>query len=122
MIQRLSQSNRASADKYLLLTGATGFVGRYLLRDLLAAGHRVAVVVRPDRKYDPQQRIEAVMQHWERESGHSLPRPIVIAGDVRKKLLGLSHEDWRLVRNSCDRVLHAAAVLTFFGEGEEGLG
>ena len=43
MIQRLGHKKLRVADKYLLLTGATGFVGRYLLRDLLLAGHRVAV-------------------------------------------------------------------------------
>jgi len=32
-----------------LVTGATGFVGRYLVRDLVARGHEVVAVVRPSR-------------------------------------------------------------------------
>ena len=33
-------------SKYLLLTGATGLVGQYLLRDLLLEGMPVAVLIR----------------------------------------------------------------------------
>jgi uncharacterized protein YbjT (DUF2867 family) len=33
-------------DKYLLLTGATGLLGRSLVRDLSATGRRVAILVR----------------------------------------------------------------------------
>jgi len=36
----------SSIDAYTLLTGATGLLGRALVRDLAAAGRRVAVVVR----------------------------------------------------------------------------
>ena len=35
-----------SHDSYILLTGATGLLGRSLLRDLAAAGRRIAVIVR----------------------------------------------------------------------------
>ncbi|MEI6257712.1 MAG: NAD-dependent epimerase/dehydratase family protein [Planctomycetota bacterium] len=37
------------ADSFILLTGATGLLGRSLLRDLTAAGRRVAVVVRSSK-------------------------------------------------------------------------
>ncbi len=116
MIQRLGHNKLRVADKYLLLTGATGFVGRYLMRDLLLTGHRVAVVIRPDRKSTAPQRIEAIMQHWEREAGRILPRPIVLSGDIREKRIGLSNEDFAWVQNSCDRIVHSAAVLHFFGD------
>ena len=116
MIQRLSQHKNRSSEKYLLLTGATGLVGRYLLRDLLAAGQRVAVVVRPDRKSTARERIEAVMQHWESEAGRALPRPIVLTGDVREKNIGLNSVDLCWLRASCNRIVHAAATLQFFGD------
>ena len=45
---------------YLLLTGCTCLVGRYVLRDLLDLDQRVAVLVRPDRVETSRQRVEAV--------------------------------------------------------------
>ena len=51
-------------SEYTLLTGATGLVGRYLLRDLLSEGTRLAVLVRPCKKQSAAALIEAVMQMW----------------------------------------------------------
>ena len=42
---------------HTLLTGATGLLGRYLLRNLLAQGTPVAVVVRPSEKRPAVDRI-----------------------------------------------------------------
>ncbi len=73
---------------YTLLTGATGLVGRYLVRDLLLNEHRLAVVVRPSRRQSPEERMEEILQLWERELGRSLPRPVVLAGDICERGLG----------------------------------
>ena len=98
---------------YTLLTGATGLLGRYLLRDLLESGVRVAVVIRPSKKASPQQRLESILQQWEADSGRPLPRPVCFAGDVCQPLLGLADDarDW--ISQSCDSIIHSAAVLTF---------
>jgi thioester reductase-like protein len=101
------------AMPYLLLTGATGFLGRYLLRDLLADGVSVAVLVRPGRLESGGQRIEAVMRHWESQAGHHLPRPVVFAGDLSAQDLGLSHRDRKWIGEHCDTLLHCAAAMTF---------
>jgi thioester reductase-like protein len=100
-------------DKYVFLTGGTGLLGQYLLRDLLIQGHKVAVLIRGNRKLSANARVEQVMQHWERETNTSLPRPVVLAGDINQPNLGLSAEDQRWVRLQCDRMLHCAASLQF---------
>ena len=46
---------------YHLLTGATGLLGSYLLRDCLRQGHRLAVLVRPSKRESGRQRIEAIL-------------------------------------------------------------
>jgi dihydroflavonol-4-reductase len=49
-------------DRLVLITGATGFVGSHMMDRLLAAGHRVRVLVRPtsDLRWIPKGLIEQV--------------------------------------------------------------
>lgn len=63
---------------YVLLTGATGLVGRYLLRDLLSRSERVAVLVRSDKSRTARDRVGALIAHWEQLKGRSLCRPVDI--------------------------------------------
>jgi len=95
------------------LTGATGLVGRYLVRDLLLDGHRLALLVRPSQKQSARERGEVLLQMWERELDCSLPRPICLEGDVTEPGCGLSSAACRWAAEHCDRVIHNAAVLTF---------
>lgn len=105
---------------YTLLTGATGLVGRYLVRDMLLNGHELAVVVRPSRRQTPRNRMEEILQHWERELGRALPRPIVLSGDITEPGFGLSAEDRLWVGQNCDTIIHSAAILEFYGKDREG--
>lgn len=102
---------------HLLVTGATGLLGRYLMRDLLLKGQPLAVLVRKSRKQDPRERIEAAMRTWERELNRSLPRPVVLAGDISDSNLLLSAEDRRWVQANCSSLLHNAASLSFVTTG-----
>jgi thioester reductase-like protein len=106
--------------KYVLLTGATGLVGRYLIRDLQLAGHRLAVVTRASEKENPVERIEAILQMWESQLGAPLARPVILEGDVTEPSFGFSNRDKAWVRDHCDRILHNAAVLTFDGQDRSG--
>ena len=98
---------------YHLLTGATGLLGGYLVRDLLQAGMNIAVLVRANRFSTARCRIEDLMQRWEREVGYDLPRPPVIEGDIAQENLGLDHADRRWVAEHCESVIHSAASLSF---------
>lgn len=99
--------------RFILLTGATGLLGQYLLRDLLERGCDVAVVVRPSRAADARSRVEAAMARWDRLAGRYLRRPVVLAGDLSTPGLGLAEEDRRWLGRSCSAVLHNAASLSF---------
>lgn len=98
---------------YKLLTGATGLLGRYLLRDLLLHDFRVAVLVRPNRHQTAEERVDSLLAPWEEEWGRCLPRPVVLTGDMTHPLLGLGTDQRRWLRAHCDSVLHSAASLTF---------
>lgn len=105
----LYQSNK----NYILLTGATGLLGRYLLRDLLVRKERVAVIARRSANQSARQRVEAIMQQWERELGQKLPRPVVIEGDICSPDLGMSLANKRWVSENCRDIIHNAAILRF---------
>ncbi len=104
---------------YVLLTGATGLVGQYLIKDLLLAGQRLAVIVRPARRLDVGQRVELILRRWEAELECLLPRPVVLQGDVSEPDLGLSPADAQWVKTHCHRVIHNAAILQFDGADRE---
>lgn len=98
---------------YCLLTGATGLLGGYLLRDLLRADLPVAVLVRRRRRVSGRQRIDGVLGHWEHEEGRAYPRPVVLEGDLHEPGLGLTPRERAWVSRHCDQVLHSAASVRF---------
>ncbi|MFV0446281.1 MAG: SDR family oxidoreductase [Planctomycetaceae bacterium] len=102
---------------YLLLNGATGLLGRYLMRDLLLKDVKLAVLVRKSRKQDPRERIEGAMRTWERELGRELPRPVVLAGDISASDFMLSADDGKWVKENVSGLIHNAASLSFVTTG-----
>ncbi len=105
---------------YYLLTGATGLLGNYLLRDLLRKDVPVAVLVRPSRRQTARQRIELLLAKWDAEQETPLPRPVVLEGDITQDDLGLDANDLRWAAEYCGAVIHNAASLTFHATSEEG--
>ena len=110
-----SQKSMQPNNRYTLLTGATGLVGQYLMRDLLLAGERLAVVVRDSKQAKGFERIDDILKFWEDELQMQLPRPVVLTGCITAKHCGLSSQELAWLRANCGRVLHNAAVLTFEG-------
>ncbi len=102
---------------YLFLTGSTGLLGRYLVKDLLQSGCKLALLVRQSKDSSAAERIEAILQHWEKELDIVLPRPVLIHGDLRQPNLGLSDSDIRWVAKHCRAVMHSAASLKFHEDG-----
>ena len=104
-----------NAPTFLAVTGGTGLLGSYLVRDLLLAGRNLALIVRRDRKRSASTRVEALIRHWEETLGMSLPRPVVIEGDLSMPLCGISEEDRHWMHWNCSDLLNNAASLSFRG-------
>ena len=68
-------------NRYLLLTGATGLLGRSLLRDLSWAGRRVAVLVRRNRAATAAERVDDLLSDWLEVAGEQIAMPVVLEGD-----------------------------------------
>lgn len=106
-----------SNRNFILLTGATGQIGRYLLRDLLQQGQQVAVLVRGRDGAPAKQRIANVVEEWETTTGISMPMPVCLEGDTTQEGFGLSFEDRSWVIDHCDTMFHNAASIDFNGGG-----
>lgn len=105
---------------YTLLTGSTGFLGRYLLKDCLLADIPLAVLVRSNKRESARQRLEGVMAHWDRTLGRALPRPVVLTGDVREPLCGLNQREQAWLGQHCETVIHSAASMKFHAAQPDG--
>jgi nucleoside-diphosphate-sugar epimerase len=101
--------------RYTLLTGVTGLLGRYLVRDLTLKGIHLAVLVRSKATATAQRRLEALLSSWEAELGFPLRRPVCLEGDVAYPGLLLTREARQWVARHCNRALHSAASLNFRG-------
>lgn len=100
-------------DSYLLLTGATGLLGRSLLRDLAAAGRRVAVVVRGSKTAAAAERVDELLRDWRDVAGVEVDCPVVLEGDLAAEGLGLRPEQRDWVAQNVREVIHSAASLSF---------
>ncbi len=105
---------------YTLLTGATGFLGRYLLKDMLLAEMPVAVLVRSTKRESAQQRIESVLAYWEEQLDRTLARPVVLEGDMRQTGCGLSPAALGWLKQHCDTIVHSAASMMFHADDAKG--
>jgi len=97
----------------VLLTGATGLLGRYLLRDLLLKGRQVAVLARDTRQGCATERIGDIVGFWSESLGLQLPTPVVLNGDFSRNFLGLTPADRNWIGRHCGAVIHSAANLSF---------
>jgi len=104
----------------VLLTGATGYLGIYLLRALLAEpDRRVTILVRGADDTAARARLDGLLRHYfGTEAGAALgdnPRLTVRAGDLRRDDLGLSQPDRDRLATSLDAIFHCAANVKHFG-------
>ena len=103
----------AANHNYLLLTGATGLLGRSLIRDLTAEGRRLAVLVRGSKTATAEARGDEILDDWADVAGVTVEAPVVLAGDITAPGLGLDAATTAWVARNVDEVVHSAASLSF---------
>jgi thioester reductase-like protein len=114
-VNKLLAPLKSNLRSYILLTGATGLLGQYLLRDLLLSDHQVAVLARPNKRQSVEKRIESILLRFESELKRSLPRPVILEGDVSEAELNLNKRQIQWIASHCNSILHNAATLQFYG-------
>ncbi|GCD92798.1 carboxylic acid reductase [Embleya hyalina] len=111
---------RPTATGTVLLTGANGYLGRFVCLDLLErladTGGRLVCVVRGRDDAEARRRLDAAFDG----GGGELPRRYrelathrldVLAGDIGRERLGLDAGTWRRLTEDVDRVFHLAALV-----------
>jgi NAD(P)-dependent dehydrogenase (short-subunit alcohol dehydrogenase family) len=84
------------------VTGATGFIGQFLLRNLLKRGQPVYVLVRKGS----MKKLDALREQWGERAASVIP----VLGDLAKKNLGVADADVKKLKGKIDHMFHLAAV------------
>ncbi len=93
------------------VTGATGFIGKRLVKKLLARrGSTVHFLVRPGSEH----KADALLAEW----GVTAKRAIAITGDLTSPKLGVSADVLKALKGQIDAVYHLAAVYDLSADEE----
>ena len=84
------------------VTGATGFIGQFLMRKLLARRQPVYVLVRKESL----KKLDALREQW----GATDKEVIAVVGDLASRNLGVAPADIRKLKGKVDHMFHLAAV------------
>lgn len=102
---------------HIFLTGATGFLGIYLLRELLATtGADIHCLVRADGHDHAMERIQANARHYfqdDLEEYRAAGRICAVPGDLAERRLGLSEEDFDRLAGLVDVIHHPGGLVNF---------
>jgi len=103
------------SDELILVTGATGFLGERLVRELLERypQARLALLVRDRAGQSGQRRVDAIVP------AEARGRVDVHAGDVALENCGLGAAAWERLSAKTTRVIHSAATVRFDHSLEE---
>jgi thioester reductase-like protein len=109
-----SASPQSSKPRAILLTGATGFLGAYLLRDLLQqTDAQVFCLVRAKGALAARQRILTNLQRYGLWQEEFAERITPLPGDLSREKLGLEPAVYAELSERIDTVFQSAATLNF---------
>jgi thioester reductase-like protein len=97
----------------VFLTGATGFLGAFLLRELLRQDLVVHCLVRGADEAAARARLEDNLRTYELLDGLDMDRVRVHTGDITRPRLGLAQETYTDLAGRIGAVYHSAAKVNF---------
>jgi thioester reductase-like protein len=100
--------------KAILLTGATGFIGAFLLQELLATTNaKVYCIVRASSEAQAQQRLQRTLERYLLWDGLDSSRIVPVVGDLAQPRLGLSEAQFEHLAREIDIIYHNGAQVNF---------
>ena len=111
----LPSYDRGGTVKQIFMTGATGFLGAYVLHNLLEADSalKICCLVRADSLDIGLSRIHKNLEKYELWNPAFAERVRVVLGDVTKPKFGLDPETYDRLADEVDLLLHNAAGVSF---------
>jgi len=92
--------------KTILVTGASGFIGRFLLKELLQKGHKVFALLR-----QPEQQL-VTLKTWLSQQQVDTSQLQAIYGDLSQANAGISADDWQTMQQ-VTVIYHTAALFAW---------
>jgi len=100
--------------QHVFLTGATGFLGAFLLAELLATTDAsVYCLVRADSAQEGKDRIMAVLASYLISNPVHADRIIPVLGSLDRARIGLSRAEWYHLSQMVDVIYHCGAEVNF---------
>jgi nonribosomal peptide synthetase DhbF len=100
--------------KSVLLTGATGFLGSYLLVSLIRnTSAKVTCVIRSDDEMKARARLHEILSRAGLWHNSMEKRLEVLVGDLSSQHLGLTSSTYQHLATSVDSIYHSAAAVNF---------
>src|SRR5205809_500882 len=93
------------------VTGGTGFIGRFLVGNLLKRGDPIYLLVRKGS----QRKLGALREEW----GASEKQVIAVVGDLAKPMLGVAEGDLKKLSGKVKHLFHLAAIYDLTASAEE---
>ncbi|MCX2969802.1 MULTISPECIES: amino acid adenylation domain-containing protein [Streptomyces] len=98
----------------VLLTGATGFLGVYLIDRLVRAGaDRVYCLTRARDATEGARRIAARMRRYGLDASACEEHIVPVPGELAEPHFGLADADWDALARACDLVVHSGTSVNF---------
>lgn len=108
------QKESEQREKRILLTGATGFLGAYLLREfLMDENSQLYCLVRSKTEKEGMERIRSNMSKWKLWKEDYEHRIQILCGDLSKDALGLKKAEIDNLKEKIDILCHNGAVVNF---------
>lgn len=121
----LARNNTSALDsiknteiRNILLIGSTGYLGAHILDAFLKTNSGVAYcLVREKNGIDIKKRLEKVLNFYFGNKYEDLfdKRIKIISGDIVKENLGLSKDNYDIIKNDIDVVINSGALVKHFG-------
>ncbi|MBW4434726.1 MAG: thioester reductase domain-containing protein [Pelatocladus maniniholoensis HA4357-MV3] len=112
--QSVSVDHVVSEPQSILLTGATGFLGAYLLHELLEETQaNIYCLVRSPNILEGKWRIQSKLESYFLWNESFRSRIIPVVGDLSTAFLGLSEPQFRHLASLIDVIYHNGALVNF---------
>ena len=108
-----NDENVPDSSKRVLLTGATGYLGGFLLREMLEQGLSVTCLVRADNETSAKRRVIHNLRTIGILKNHYFDKFTVICGDLTAPRFGLDATSFGTLATSTSDVFHSAAAVRF---------